>query len=143
VPVYRAQRVVGYSSFSPMVPGIIGADAVVGWFGHWPSFHDAEILSVHINRGGQSAIRIHAWRLTDRLDAAGRFVREREAVIVFEFSGVESLHLVGEDADGQNVMSGLDIERRAQSWRLRFGPCYGLSGELTVADIMVRVEPLA
>jgi Immunity protein 50 len=29
-------------------PDIAGADDVVRWFGEWPSFHDAEVLSVHL-----------------------------------------------------------------------------------------------
>ena len=50
-----------------MFPAILGADAVVAWFGEWPSFHDAEILSIHIQP---------PWALRDgsRLDRTGRFI---------------------------------------------------------------------
>jgi hypothetical protein len=74
-------------------PEIPGADAVVAWFGHWPSFENAEVLSVVINRGGLSMIRIHAWNLSARVDRAGYFLREREAIVVFEFAGIKSLRL--------------------------------------------------
>ena len=124
-----------------MFPAILGADAVVAWFGEWPSFHDAEILSIHINRRGLSVMRIHTWNLSSRLDRTGHFVREREAVIAFEFAGIKTLRLHGEDVDRQNVIQGLGIERTDEGYRLELAPCYGLAGELTVEQIAVHVEP--
>jgi hypothetical protein len=124
-----------------MFPAILGADAVVAWFGEWPSFHDAEILSIHINRRGLSVMRIHTWNLSSRLDRTGHFVREREAVIAFEFAGIKTLRLHGEDADRQNVIQGLGIEQTDEGYRLELAPCYGLAGELTVEQIAVHVEP--
>lgn len=124
-----------------MVPEIPGVDAVVAWFGQWPSFHDAEILSVHINRGGLSVIRIHTWNLSTKVDRTGHFVREREAILVFEFVGIKTLELQGEDADSQNVIQGLVIERTEQGYRLGLSPCYGIAGEMTVEQLTVHVEP--
>ena len=124
-----------------MVPEIPGADAVVAWFGQWPSFHDAEILSVHINRGGRSVMRIHTWNLSTRVDKTGHFVREREAILAFEFVGIKRLGLQGEDADSQNVIQGLVIERTEQGYRLELGPCYGIAGEMIVEQLAVHVEP--
>src|SRR5215208_4877235 len=43
------------------IPPISGAEAVVAWFGLWPSFHDAEILSLETNRRATSLSRLHAW----------------------------------------------------------------------------------
>jgi hypothetical protein len=37
------------------VPDIPGADDVVKWFGYWPTFHDAQILSITLNRSGEAA----------------------------------------------------------------------------------------
>jgi Immunity protein 50 len=124
-----------------MVPEIHGADSVVAWFGQWPSFHDAEILSVHINRSGLSVIRIHTWNLSTRVDRTGHFVRERQAILVFEFAGIKTLRLHGEDADTQNVIQGLDIERTEEGHRFKLSPCYGMAGEMTVEQLAVRVEP--
>jgi len=124
-----------------MVPAIPGADAVIAWFGHWPSFHDAEILSVVINRGGPSLIRIHTWNVSSRLDRTGQSIREREAILVFEFAGIKSLRLQGEDADRQNLVYGDGIERTEQGYRFGFAPSGGLAGELTVEQIAVHVEP--
>ena len=121
-------------------PDIPGADDVVKWFGQWPTFHDAEILSVHLVRGGRSIIRVHAWKPVTQTDAGGRFIREKEAIIVFEFAGIKDLHLEGEDADKQNVISGLTVEKVQNGYRLVLGPCYGLAGEIVAAELIVRLE---
>ena len=34
-----------------------GASALVQLFGYWPSFHDAEVISVKLHRNSQSLIR--------------------------------------------------------------------------------------
>ena len=123
-----------------MVPAIPGADAVIAWFGQWPSFHDAEVLSIHINRDGLSLIRIHTWNVSTRLDRAGQFMREREAIVVFEFAGIRSLRLQAEETDRQNLVHGNGIERTEQGYRFGFAPSWGLAGELTVEQIAVHVE---
>jgi hypothetical protein len=40
----------GGSRMEAMTPNIPGAESVVKWFGKWPSFHDAEIMTLHIDR---------------------------------------------------------------------------------------------
>jgi|RhiMetdeSRZDD1v2_1073273.scaffolds.fasta_scaffold24097_5 Immunity protein 50 len=122
-------------------PAILGADAVVAWFGQWPSFHDAEILSIHINRGGLSVIRIHTRNLSTTVDRPGHSVRAREAILAFEFAGIKTLRLHGEDADRQNVIQGLEIQRTDEGYRVQLLPCYGLAGEIVVEQIAVHVEP--
>ena len=123
-----------------MTPDIPGADDLVRWFGRWPAFHDAEILSVHLERGGRSVIRLHAWNRSTQTDAEGRFIREKEAIVMFEFAGIKELHLDGEDADAQNVISGLTVEKAPAGYRLVLGPCYGLAGEIVAEELIVRLE---
>jgi hypothetical protein len=72
---------------------------------------------------------------------AGHFAREREAIIVFEFAGIKSLRLQGEDADRQDLVHGNGIERTAQGYRFEFAPSFALAGEMTVGQIQVHVEP--
>lgn len=125
-----------------MTPHFPGADAIATFFGRWPSFHDAEILTVHIDRQGQrSSMRVLTSLMTDRTDEAGYFIKDREAVVTFEFSGITSLQLEGEDADRQNVVSSIDIETNDSGYRIILGPCYGISGELTVGTLAAHVEP--
>jgi hypothetical protein len=122
-------------------PNIPGAETLVEWFGIWPSFHDAEIMSLCIDRERQaSSMRIRAFTLSDRIDSNGRFVREREALVVFDFAGIKSLHIEGEDADTQNVISSLLVEETDGGYRVVLGPCYGLAGEIVVKDLRVKLE---
>ena len=41
-----------------VAPNIPGADVVVATLGRWPSFHDAEITRLHLERDGVSTISI-------------------------------------------------------------------------------------
>ena len=123
---------------SPMTPALPGAEAVASWFGHWPSFHDAEVLSLHINRAGRSQIRVYTFITGDRTDSTGHYVVEREAIVVFEFENIKSLRLEGEDADRQNVIASLTVEQTSGGWRLELSPCYGLAGEIVAAELSVR-----
>ena len=126
-----------------MIPSIPGADLIVSWFGEWPSFHDAEIMSLHIDRERRSSsMRIRTWIRNNRTDTDGRFIRERDAVVVFEFAGIRSLRIEGEDADTQNVIAALVIEQTNDGYRLGLSPCYGLAGEILVKDLKVRLEAM-
>lgn len=122
-------------------PEIPGAEDVVKWFGAWPSFHDAEVLSVYLERGGRSRIRLHAWNTRSETDAEGRFIRHQEAVVAFELAGIKDLDLYGEDADVQNVISGLTVEKVPEGFRVVLGQCYGLAGQIVATELSVRVEP--
>ena len=44
---------------------IQGGPELLTWFGRVPRFHDAEILSLNLDRKGQSTILVHAWNMTD------------------------------------------------------------------------------
>src|SRR5262249_56531494 len=111
-----------------VVPTIPGADRLVEWFGAWPSFHDAEILEVCLDRRGRSFIRIHTWRMTNEVDAGGHFVRDRHAVVTIWLEGIVGLSL--SDFSSQNVIARLDIEVTPVGHRVRLAPCYGLAGEI-------------
>jgi len=125
-----------------ITPNIPGAESLISWFGRWPSFHDAEIITLCIDRERKpSSIRIRAFTLSDRTDSDGRFIRERDALVVFEFTGITLLRIEGEDADTQNVISSLLIEPTTEGYRLILGPSYGMAGEIIVKDLKVRLEP--
>ena len=68
-------------------PAIPGADQVVKWFGYWPTFHDAEILSITLNRSGESRIVIHAFERASEIDHRGRYVLVKHANVTFALEG--------------------------------------------------------
>jgi hypothetical protein len=36
--------------FPPELEAVEGAKNLRDWFGYWPNFHDAEMISLHLNR---------------------------------------------------------------------------------------------
>jgi hypothetical protein len=116
-----------------------GAQAFIEWFGSWPSFHDAEILSISLNRTGTSCIRLHTWDLTGEVDAKGYYVLRNHAVVSFLLDDGGDLELAG--FSHQNVISGLAVKRSQDGFELNLGPCYGLAGALIARSIRVEFEP--
>jgi hypothetical protein len=55
------------------VTEIQGAGELHDWFGYWPSFHDAEVIGLHLNRKGSSSLRIHTWEMTKDVDEKGYY----------------------------------------------------------------------
>ncbi len=59
---------------------ISGAAELHDWFGYWPSFHDAEIVSLHLNRQGRSSLRLLTWEMTKDIDEKGYYVLTKHAL---------------------------------------------------------------
>ena len=118
---------------SAVTPTIVGAKRVVAALGEWPSFHDAEIVSVKLVRHAESTVTI------DLVDGRARGT-QRGTLVTFGFGGIIDLDLHGEDADSQNVISGLSVEDIAEGTKVSFWPCYGLSGHITAKGVNVRIE---
>lgn len=130
-----------------------GAD-LVRWFGQVPSFHDAEILSLHLRRKEQSVLRLHGWMNTGEVGQNGYFVLDRHAIVTFTLSGVVDLQLDGFSI--QNVIAGLVLRRgpdrpERQSYlaldplpqdiEIELEPCYGLSGLMRARAVSITFEP--
>lgn len=118
---------------------IPGANQVIAWFGKWPSFHDAEILEVHLDRKGLSRVKIHTWNTTDKVDGQGYYVMDKHAVVTFALEDISELELNG--FSSQNVIGGLDVDRTNEGYRLSFHPCYGLTGTLEAKKVSVELKP--
>jgi len=59
--------------------------------------------------------------------------------VTFKFENVTNLNLA--DFSSQNVIFGLNLERRETGYRLELSPCYGLAGYLEAERISVTVAP--
>jgi hypothetical protein len=133
------------------VPG--GAD-LVRWFGQVPTFHDGEILGLHLRRKGQSVVRLHGWINTGAVGQNGSYVLDRHAVVSFALTEVMDLQLDGFSI--QNVIFGLVLrrapdrpERRGylaldplpQDIEIELEPCYGLSGLIRARAVSIAFEP--
>ncbi len=117
---------------SDIEAGLTGAEAVRQWFGNWPGFHDAEVISLSLARKGQSVLRVYPYYL------------HKPAVVDFIFENVTGIEL--QDFSGQNVIMSLGIETATDQngdkvYRLVLGPCYGLAGRIDAKSLRVELSP--
>lgn len=126
---------------------IAGGRELLAFFGATPSFHDAEIVGLALNRAGESILQVHGWTVSDRLNPDGSFVLDKQAVVSFIFTGITDLSLEG--FSQQNVIAELVLQKardRGRSDFLRHSdspedievelhPCYGLEGFIRATNV--------
>lgn len=86
------------------------ASALVTVFGDWPSFHDAEVLEILLQRGpGTASLQalIHVFKMTAEIDAEGRYVNTNHTLVRFRFAGLE-LHSL-KWFNHQNAIDDLEV----------------------------------
>ena len=133
---------------------IPGGSDLIGWFGHVPSFHDAEIVHLSLHRRAPSILSIHAWNMTREVDDRGYFVLDRHAVVTFALEDILDLQLDG--FSHQNVIFGLRLRRAPErpdrrpfywldpspnDYEIELEPCFGLDGKIRCRRISVSFIP--
>ena len=120
---------------------IPGGDDLLAWFSRAPSFHDAEVLSVTLERERERCrIAIHAFQMTSALDDRGYFITDKHVVVQFELERVSALTF--SDFNHQNVIDGLTLTRNANGeYSLELEPCYGFWGSITAAELRIVLVP--
>jgi hypothetical protein len=125
--------------FPPELGTIEGVKNLRDWFGYWPSFHDAEVSLLHLNRSDASTLAVHTWEMTKEVDEKGFYVLAKHVVVEFVMKEVVGLSLNG--FNHQNVVFGLAIERVDSGYRLTLEDCYGVAGTIDASDISIRLIP--
>jgi hypothetical protein len=131
---------------------IINHKLITDWFGYWPSFHDAEVLSMDLNRrprekgpGPSLVARLHTFEMTSEVDDRGYYKLRKHAIITLEFDGIEGISLDG--FNGQNALAGLDLEEAVNqegqpALTIVFHPSFGVGCDFQCTLARVRsVEP--
>jgi hypothetical protein len=119
---------------------IPGAVELLAWFGHWPSFHDAEIVSLTLNRSGVSILRVHTWQMTSQIDERGYYVLDKHIVVNFQMEEIQGLQLV--DFSPQNLIFGLTLREIEGGFQIEMDPCYGLAGTISARKLSLEFEPV-
>lgn len=134
------------ASFRTMTPELLrnipGGPELLAWFdGHAPSFHDAEVLSMHFDRDGPScAIAVHTFRMTEQVDAEGYFICDLHVVVRFLLT--ELLVTRMENFSHQNAIYGLSISRGLDAgYVLEFDEANGVEGTLEGRSLTITLEP--
>ena len=120
-------------------PDVPGAAELFTWFGFWPSFHDGEVLSLHLDRAGPSQLRLHTWEGTHQLDSRGYGVLRKHVVVTFILENISDLELDG--FSRQNVLAELTLTQDPSGYNLKLWPCYGISGEIKARSVRIEFEP--
>jgi hypothetical protein len=118
---------------------IEGAEKLYEWFGYWPRFHDAEVVSLHLNRRAPSSLIVHTWEMTNEVDKQGHYRSVKHVVVEFVIDGITALSI--NDFSIQNVIFGLSLEKKEAKFHLSLEPCYGLAGTLQAEDISILLSP--
>jgi PAS domain-containing protein len=127
---------------APLESLVENARVLVERFGRWPSFHDAEVTHVALDRSDQRlTLRIKVAEISRELDQQGHFVMANPALVELTFSGVEDVELHG--FNQQNVLFDLGFTKLGNRVRVSIDSVFGLGGEFTCDRAqVVRVEPL-
>jgi hypothetical protein len=121
---------------------ILGSERVIAHFGEWPSFHDMEVVSIHMDRRGPEGPSIEfvicAWGYTGRVTPEGYYEQHRHALIRFRCEQVGESHLEG--FNHQNVIDGLVVghaEGDGASIRVRLPSIFGVGGVIECGRVRV------
>ncbi len=122
-----------------LVQSVPGAQQLFNWFGYWPSFHDAEVLSIELNRTESSKVRVHTFQVTDEVDPKGFYICHKHCVVTFvleNITGVDLAHF-----NHQNALLRLEFYQRNDEYVLVFAPAHGIEGTLKATNVSIEMIP--
>ena len=117
---------------------IPGASDLFAWFGYWPTFHDGELISVHLDRTGPSRLLVHTWEKTREVDSRGYYALQKHIIVTFVLEDIRDLELDGFSC--QNVLANLTITKDPNGYKLELWPCHGISGAITAGSVRIELE---
>ncbi len=133
---------------------IDGAEQLVAVFGYWPTFHDAEVLWLQIDRraageesyGPTLEALVHAFEMTTDVGPDGYFVLRHHVLVHLRFCEVVELRLDG--FNHQNALSGIDFsdlqDRQLErvKWAVLFDSAFGADASFQCRTVeVVSVVP--
>jgi hypothetical protein len=128
---------------APDIPGAIG---VIEWFGHWPTFHDAKVLSITLVRSGESRVVIHAFEITSEIDSTGHYVLAKHSRVTFCMEGfpLDRCGITKTRVDcfnHQNVLSSAAVKKTPEGYELMLEASFGVEGSISCERMSVKIEP--
>jgi hypothetical protein len=127
------------------------AAALTRVFGDWPSFNDAEVVSIRLDGVGEGGPSLEAWvhvfRTTDQVDEQGYYVLTDHTLVALRFANtvLRKLHWI----NGRNSLSRLDIQEvdpatsDGRRYGVSFDSSWGIRADILCDRITVTaVEPV-
>ena len=114
---------------------IPGGRALVDWFGGVPTYHDGEVLSIHLERDQPSKLVVYAFRMNSETGAPG-------FTTTFVLDGIDSLELKGFSI--QNVVNRLSIHARSEGtgYEIEIEDTYGIGGRIGCEAVSVSYSAI-
>ena len=97
------------------------AELLTEVFGYWPTFHDAEVVWMALDRsavatdccGPSCEMLIHVFEMTEEITASGHYQLNKHHLTKLRFDGLDGIRLNG--FNHQNAIFGLEIVRTPES----------------------------
>lgn len=119
---------------------IPGGKSLLAWFGRVPRFHDAKLLEISFSGNRVGLLRIHAWNMTDEVDANGYFVLDKHAIITLALEGVSAINLT--DFDMQpGIIFELEMTKVDTHFQIEWSASYGVNGSVTARNARISLVP--
>ncbi len=119
---------------------ISGGKPLLEWFGRVHRFHDAKLLEITFSSNGAGLLRIHAWNMTDEVDAKGYFVLDKHAIVTLTLGGVSAINCVDFDMV-PGIIFDLEITKVDEHFRVEWSASYGVTGLVAARDIQINLGP--
>jgi len=111
---------------------ITDAEKLTTFFGYWPSFHDAEVLWLKLDREPRGGLcgptleaLVHAFEMMSEVNPEGYFVLRNHILVHFRFQDLDGLEM--ENFNHQNALMGLSIEEiEDQQIQVQFDAAFGV-----------------
>jgi len=135
------------------IPAVDGANLLAERFGHWPSFHDAEVLWIRLDRrnglqlqGPTLEMLVHVFQVTSEVTEDGYYRLKNHSLVHFRFEHVTELQIDG--FNHQNAIFGLAIvDETGTGWENKYfkvtiDSSYGVGGSFhCVRPEILSVSP--
>ena len=134
------------------IDNIKNANLLTEVFGRFPSFHDAEVHHISLDRGERNyldpslRVLIHVFERTPEVDENGHYRLKNHVLVWFRFSRIVNLELA--DFNQQNVLQDLQIinlsnrERDKVKFKIVFHGIFGVSARFHCDSVSIEsVEP--
>jgi hypothetical protein len=121
---------------------IAGSEKLVRIFGYWPSFHDAEVIDLHLWRGDVDpdrarsvfpvlTLKVHLWELTSEVDSEGCLILRHHTLTTLRFHHVDQIEMNSFNHQNQIVRLSITRQERPDSpspfLAVRLEPGFGVS----------------
>jgi hypothetical protein len=77
--------------------------------------------------------------MTNKVDERGFYVQEKHAIVEFILEDIAEMDFNG--FSRQNVIFGLDLDKKGEGFILTLDPCYGLAGTIEAKKITIKLKP--